>query len=97
MVNVALTGQAGAPIGGTFSPDTNTFYVSTSGDDLVHFINTATLTDTQQINPDLTCGTTTTPRRIPSWLVRRTVPCRFCSLLPGHVLPREPLPSAQKN
>ncbi len=63
VVNVLLTGQAGAPIGGVFSPDTNTFYVSTNGDDLVHFINTTNinaLTDTQQINPGLTCGTTTT-------------------------------------
>lgn len=54
VVNVPLNGSAGAPIGGVFSPDTNTFYVSTSGDNLVHFINTSTLTDTQQINPELT-------------------------------------------
>lgn len=54
IVNVPLTGAAGAPIGGVFSPDINTFYVSTSGDNLVHFINTTNLTDTQQINPQLT-------------------------------------------
>lgn len=60
VVNIPLTGQAGAPIAGVFSPDTNTFYASTSGDDQVHFINTTTLTDTQQINPGLTCGTTAT-------------------------------------
>lgn len=59
IVNVPLAGQAGAPIGGVFSPDTNTFYASTSGDDQVHFIDTTTLTDKQQINPGLTCGTTT--------------------------------------
>ncbi|MEO6829771.1 MAG: hypothetical protein ABI164_08155, partial [Acidobacteriaceae bacterium] len=48
---------------GTFSPDTSYFYVSTSGDDLVHYIHTANinaLSDTQQVNPGLTCGTTTT-------------------------------------
>ncbi len=60
IVNIPLTGQAGAPIGGVFSPDTNTFYVSTNGDDLVHLVDTTTLKDTQQINPGLTCGTTTT-------------------------------------
>lgn len=63
VVNVPLAGQAGAPISGVFSPDTNTFYVSTSSDDLVHLIDTAniaTLTDIQQINPQLTCSTTTT-------------------------------------
>ncbi len=49
-----LTGTAGAPIAGVFSPDTNTFYVSTDQDNLVHFINTTTLTDTKQINPGLT-------------------------------------------
>jgi hypothetical protein len=63
VVNVPLTGQAGVPIGGTFSPDGNTFYISTSGDDLVHFISTSNinaLADTQNINPGLTCGVTTT-------------------------------------
>ncbi len=63
VVNVDLTGQAGSPVGGVFSPDTNTFYVSTNKDNLVHLINTANLnalTDTSQINPGLTCATTTT-------------------------------------
>ena len=59
-VPVALTGQAGSPVAGTFSPDTTTFYASTSNDDLVHLINTSTLTDTQTVNPGLTCATTTT-------------------------------------
>lgn len=60
VVNVALTGQAGAPVAGTFSPDTTTFYASTSQDYLVHLINTSTLTDTKTFNPGLTCATTTT-------------------------------------
>jgi hypothetical protein len=50
---IPLNGTAGAPIAGVFSPDTNTFYVSTDQDNLIHLINTSTLADTQQINPNL--------------------------------------------
>lgn len=53
VVNVPLTGSAGAPIAGVFSPDTNTFYVGTNRDNLVHLINTTTLTDTQQLSTGL--------------------------------------------
>ena len=42
-----------APVAGAFSPDNTLFFVSTSGDNLVHYINTTTLKDTQQINPNL--------------------------------------------
>jgi trimeric autotransporter adhesin len=42
-----------APIAGAFSADNTTFFVSTSGDNQVHYINTATLQDTQQITPNL--------------------------------------------
>ncbi len=87
IVNVPLTGQAGAPIGGVFSPDTSTFYVSTSGDDLVHFINTTNingLTDTQQISPGLTCGTTTTAPADPFLACTQgnTVPALFLAARP---------------
>jgi trimeric autotransporter adhesin len=60
VINIALTGQAGAPVGGTFSPDTTRFYASTNQDDLVHIIDTAALADIQTFNPGLTCATTTT-------------------------------------
>ncbi len=51
---VTLTGTApGAPIAGTFSPDALTFYASTDQDNLIHFIQTSTLTDTKQLNPGL--------------------------------------------
>ena len=59
-----------APIAGAFSPDSTLFFVSTLGDNLIHYINTGTLTDTQQINPNLPpcapgsdpgCVLTTTP------------------------------------
>ena len=42
-----------APIAGAFSADNTTFFVSTAGDNQVHYINTSTLQDTQQITPNL--------------------------------------------
>jgi hypothetical protein len=39
-----------APVAGAFSPDNTLFFVSTSGDNLVHYIDTTTLTDKQQID-----------------------------------------------
>jgi hypothetical protein len=54
---VQLSSGAQAPIAGIFSPDGSIFFTSTSGDDLVHLVNTTTLTDTQTINPVLTNGT----------------------------------------
>lgn len=53
MSSVQLSGTAKSPIAGIFSPNTTIFFVSTSGDNLVHLINPATLTDTQTINPGL--------------------------------------------
>lgn len=50
---VTLAGSATAPVGGVFSPDNSTFFVGTSGDNLVHYISTSTLKDTTQINPKL--------------------------------------------
>ena len=42
-----------APVAGAFNPDDKLFFVSTAGDNLIHFISTSTLQDTQQINPNL--------------------------------------------
>jgi hypothetical protein len=39
-----------APVAGAFSPDNTQFFVSTSGDNLIHFIDTTTLTDKYQID-----------------------------------------------
>lgn len=52
---VTLSGASSitAPIAGAFSPDNSIFFVSTSGDNKVHYINTTTLQDTQQISPNL--------------------------------------------
>jgi DNA-binding beta-propeller fold protein YncE len=53
LTGVPLAGSVTAPLAGAFSPDNTLFFVGTAGDNLVHFINVQTLTDTQQINPGL--------------------------------------------
>ncbi len=52
---VTLTGgnAVTAPVVGAFSLDDKLFFVSTTGDNLIHLVNTTTLQDTQQINPNL--------------------------------------------
>jgi hypothetical protein len=52
---VTLTNGAAisAPVAGTFTPDNSLFLVSTAGDNQIHSINVKTLTDTQQISPNL--------------------------------------------
>jgi hypothetical protein len=47
---------ATAPLAGVFSLDDTLFFVTTAGDNLVHYINVGTLQDTQQINPGLIDG-----------------------------------------
>ncbi|MBX6359145.1 MAG: hypothetical protein IRZ03_03595 [Acidobacterium ailaaui] len=59
---IQLASGAQAPIAGAFSPDGSTFFVSTSGDNLVHFVDTSTSSpaDTgQTINPQLPSCTRT--------------------------------------
>ncbi len=52
---ITLTGSSAitAPVAGAFSPDDKLFFVSTAGDNLIHYIDVPTLTDTQQINVNL--------------------------------------------
>ena len=52
---VTLSGSSAitGPVAGSFSPDDSIFFVSTSGDNKIHYIDVKTLTDTQQISPDL--------------------------------------------
>jgi trimeric autotransporter adhesin len=52
--SVTLTGNVLAPVAGIFSPDNTLFFAGTSGDNLLHVIDTTTLLDTKQINPKLT-------------------------------------------
>ncbi len=51
---VQLAAGAQAPIAGVFSPDATTFFVSTTGDNLIHSVSSSTLKDTQELNPQLT-------------------------------------------
>jgi trimeric autotransporter adhesin len=53
LTNVQLSTGAQAPISGVFSPDDSTFFVGTSGDNLLHIIDIPTLTDKQTIDPKL--------------------------------------------
>jgi hypothetical protein len=52
--SVKLTGNALAPVAGIFSPDNTLFFAGTTGDNLLHVIDTTSLLDTQEINPKLT-------------------------------------------
>ncbi len=51
--SVQLAAGALAPLAGVFSQDSANFFVSTTGDNLVHEVSTTTLTDTLQLNPQL--------------------------------------------
>ncbi|MBW4026913.1 MAG: hypothetical protein HIU93_05880 [Acidobacteria bacterium] len=51
--DVQLSSGALAPLAGVFSPDGSIFFVGTSGDNLVHYVDVKSLTDTQTINPKL--------------------------------------------
>lgn len=52
---ITLTGSSSisAPLAGAFTPDDQTFFVSTAGDNEIHEITVSSLTDTGQISPNL--------------------------------------------
>lgn len=57
LTNVQLGSGAGTPIAGAFAPGGELFFASTTGDDLIHEVNTSTLKDAGvTINPRLTCS-----------------------------------------
>lgn len=69
---IPLTAPAIAPVAGIISADNTTLYVGTSGDALVHLINTGTFTDTKTIAPNLPSATGATGTfAIPNLLVQR--------------------------
>ena len=53
LTDIQLSGSAKSPLTGIFAPNGTVFFVGTSGDDMVHFIDPTTLTDTQTVNPGL--------------------------------------------
>jgi hypothetical protein len=53
LTNLQLAAGAESPIAGVFSADSTTFFVSTTGDNLIHEIDTATGQDKLQLNPQL--------------------------------------------
>lgn len=59
LTNIPLLGTAIAPVAGTISEDNSTLFVGTSGDSLVHLINTSTLADdlTKALTPSLPSAT----------------------------------------
>jgi hypothetical protein len=52
---ITLTGNSSitAPLAGAFAPDDSLFFISTAGDNMIHYISVPTLTDKQQISPNL--------------------------------------------
>jgi hypothetical protein len=56
---ITLTGNSSitAPLAGAFAPDDSLFFVSTAGDNMIHYISVPTLTDKQQISPNLSACT----------------------------------------
>jgi hypothetical protein len=53
LTNIQLNTGAQDPIAGIISPDTTNFFVSTTGDNLIHQVSTSTLKDLQTLNPQL--------------------------------------------
>lgn len=76
-----LTGGSAitAPVAGAFSPDNTLFFVSTAGDNKIHYIDTTTLKDTQQISPNLPACT---PGSDPGCTITGTAP----SVVPATVI-----------
>jgi hypothetical protein len=60
---ITLTGNSAitAPLAGAFAPDDSLFFVSTAGDNMIHYISVPTLTDKQQISPNLPACTPPPP------------------------------------
>ena len=82
LANVQLSTGAQAPISGAFSPDDSTFFVGTSGDNLLHFVDVPSLTDTQTIDPRLPSCVVSPSNENPVCTTNSTVPVQFIAVLP---------------
>jgi len=72
-----------APLAGAFSPDNTLFFVSTAGDNLIHYIDTTTLKDTQQININLpACAPNSDPGCLITTPVSGSVPATAIAVKP---------------
>jgi hypothetical protein len=72
-----------APLTGAFSPDNTLFFVSTAGDNLIHYIDTTTLTDKQQINLNLpACAPNSDPGCLITTPVSGSVPATAIAVKP---------------
>ncbi len=82
---LALAGSAAitAPIAGAFSPDDKLFFVSTAGDNEIHYIDVQTLTDTQQISPNLpACAPGSDPDCVLTTTINGAVPATSIAVKP---------------
>lgn len=79
---VQLSTGAQAPLAGAFSPDNFTFFVGTTGDNLLHLIDVPSLTDTQTINPKLPSCVLTPSSGTPACNPTTFVPIQFIAVQP---------------